>query len=366
MAQLAERFKAHPVWQTLQSLGPVLDNALNREDMDTQAPEMLSRIKFVLAFTGRRLVGADPFLFQTGPLDNINIQFQTALNEIQQFVADGSVGHLTNANTNADAVLTYLSQLNIPITTEDYIAAKEAAETYRNGLDKVLTDVVSRSTIISENLDTLRARINEAVTEITSEKTRCSTISTDFQTQFSTAQEARRQSFAASQQEQADKFSSLFADFTTKLTEVQKEFSTGQESRRQTFTETQQEQSDKFSQLFADFTTRLEEQNAEFTKQREKSDINQQAELDRLKNQFVDATTTIRDEVLARKIEVEKLVGVIGNVGVTSGYLKVANGARKTRDTPHISREFRGQMPFRFDICAAGCGSNDTKRGFRR
>ena len=34
-----------------------------------------------------------------------------------------------------------------------------------------------------------------------------------------------------------------------------------------------------------------------------------------------------RDHILARKAEVEKLVGVIGNLGVTSGYQKSANTA---------------------------------------
>ena len=290
MAQLAERFKVHPVWQTLQSVGPALDNALNREDSDPQAPEMLARLKSVLAFTGRRLAGADLFLIQPGPLDNINNQFQTALQEVQQYIANGNVGHLTNANTSADNILTYLAQLNIPITTEDFIAAKEGAETYRVGLDKVLTDVVGRSTKLSAKLDSLGTRINELVSEITSEKTRLSTISTDFQTQFSSAQETRSQIFATAQQEQLDKFSILFADFTTKLGE----------------------------------------QNSDFTNQRREVEINQQAELEKLKKQFVEATTIIRDEVLVRKADVEKLVGVIGNLGVTSGYLKAANGARTT------------------------------------
>lgn len=290
MAQFAERFKEHALWSTLQNIGPVLDNALNKKEVDPQTLEMLVRLKSVLAFCGRRLVGADHNLFQPGPLDNINNQFQAMLQEVQQYIANSNAGHLTNANTNADNILTYIAQLNIPTTTEDFAAAKEAAEAYRTGLDKILIEATTSSTKVSSEVDSLRKRIEDLVGEITSEKNRLSAIANDFQTQFSSAQEIRSQTFSSTQQEQLEKFSTLFAEFTTKLGE----------------------------------------QNTEFTKQRQEIERSHLTEITKLKKQFVDETTAIRDDVLVRKQEVEKLVGVIGNLGVTSGYLTTANEARTT------------------------------------
>jgi hypothetical protein len=48
-----------------------------------------------------------------------------------------------------------------------------------------------------------------------------------------------------------------------------------------------------------------------------------------LQTDFLRSANTIIEEIQAKKSEVEKLVGVIGNLGVTSGYLKTANYARK-------------------------------------
>jgi len=52
--------------------------------------------------------------------------------------------------------------------------------------------------------------------------------------------------------------------------------------------------------------------------------------LEVLNKEFVEVATKLRDEITERKEEVEKLVGVIGNLGVTSGYLKTANEAKNS------------------------------------
>jgi hypothetical protein len=56
MSQWNERFKDHAVWQTLQALGPMIDQALARDGSDPLTLEMLSRLKAVQIFVGRRLV----------------------------------------------------------------------------------------------------------------------------------------------------------------------------------------------------------------------------------------------------------------------------------------------------------------------
>ncbi|RII28386.1 MAG: hypothetical protein CXR31_00370 [Geobacter sp.] len=288
MAQITERIQGHPIWQILENLGPAIDNALAREGVDAQSTEALSRLKSVLAFTGRRLAGADPFLIQTGSLDSLNNALQAALQEVQNFIANGNAGHITNANAQADSALTYLSQLNVPLTTEDFLAAREAAETYRRGLDKALTEVTAGASKLSTDIVSLARRLDELSEGMTAEKSKLSTLSSDFQTQFSTAQESRTRDFAAAQKEQQDRSSTLFTDFTQKLGA----------------------------------------QNTDFTKQREDIARLHQSELETLKKQFVDESTKLREEMLERKKEIEELVGVIGNLGVTSGYLNTANEAK--------------------------------------
>jgi hypothetical protein len=290
MAQWSDRLTSHPLFNHLQNLGPAIDNALNRENLDPQAVEGLSRLKSVLAFTGRRLAGADPFILQFGVVDNLGNHFQAIITEVQQFTANGNIGHLTNANTNADAALTLLAQLNVPLTTEDFQAAKEAAEAYRKGLGTILSEVKSSSKKVGSELEALNVRTGELAAVIDSEKVRLATVSAEAQAKFLADQEARTKEFTATQKDQQTRNTALLTEYMQKLTT----------------------------------------QDAEFTKQREEIAHAHEDELDALKEEFAVAATKLRDDINDRKVEVEKLVGVIGNLGVTSGYLKAANGARST------------------------------------
>ncbi len=290
MTQFSERYKNHLVWQILQNLGPVIDSALSREGTDAETLDAISRLKLILVFVGRRLAGADPYLFQVVSLDNLGSALQSLTQEVQNFIANGSVGHIANANSHADSALTNLAQISVQLTTEDFMAAKEAAESYRVGLEKALSVVTGTASQLSGEIASLRTRITELSTELTAERTRLSTTASEFQTQFSTAQESRSGTFATDQKERQDRYTALFTEFTQKLSE----------------------------------------QNTEFTKQREDIARLHQSELAELKEQFVDEATALHEEILKRKTEVEKLVGVIGNLGVTSGYLTTAKEAKIT------------------------------------
>jgi hypothetical protein len=290
VSQWNERYKEHPVWKLLDDVGPAIDQAMEREGNDAQAAEMLSRLKAVHIYIARRLAGADRYLLTVGPLDNINSSFVALLPEVRSFVANGNAGHLTNANGHADSALAHVAELNVLYTTEDFQGAKEAADSYRRSLDSGLASSITASTQNRAELEALRARMVEFNTEITNEKQRVVTVGTEFQSQFSTAQETRNREFLEGQRQRLENFTKVSTEYTQKLSD----------------------------------------QNADFTKQREEIGRTHRGELDQLNKEFVAASTEIRDQILARKGEVEKLVGVIGNLGVTSGYLKSANTAMFT------------------------------------
>lgn len=289
MAQWSERYKNHQVWQLLQNLGPIIDNAFTRENIDGETLDGLARLKSILSFVGRRVAGTDPYLFQVVTLDNLSSTLQLLTQEVQNFIANGNTGHITNANSYGDIVLTQLAQINVQLTTEDFMAAKEAAESYRSGLEKALINVTGTASQCLSEIDALQKRIADVSAELTAERTRLSTITSDFQTQFSTAQELRSSTFANDQKDRQDRFTVLFTEYTKKLGE----------------------------------------QNSEFTTQRGEIARSHQNEIDELKGQFVDEANGLHEEILKHKADVEKLVGVIGNLGVTSGYLNTANSANR-------------------------------------
>lgn len=290
MSQWSEKIKNHQVWVLLQDLGPVIDAAFSIEGIDSETIDSLARLKSILSFSGRRLAGADSFLFQAGVFDNLASSLQSMIQEVQNYIANGNTGHIANANANGDSALTYLAQLNVQLTTEDFIAAKESAESYRLSVNKALKGVTGAATQLKSEIDLLQTRTAELSTELTSEQKRLTNIATEFQGQFSTAQELRSTTFASDQKERQDSFTTLISEYSQKHGE----------------------------------------QESGFTKQLADIAKIHESELAGLKKSFVDDAAILLKEILDRKSEVEQLVGVIGNLAVTSGYLTTANDAKKS------------------------------------
>lgn len=288
MAQWSDRFKNHQVWQYLQDLGPVIDSAFNVDGIEGDVQDGLARLKSILAFTGKRLAGSDPYLIQVGSFDNLGNALQSMLQEVQNYISNKNGTHIVTANTQGDAALTYLAQINVLLTTEDFVAAKESAETYRTGLESSLKSVSNLCVDLIQDITKLQTRTTELSTEIETQNTRLTTIASEFQSQFTTAQEQRNKSFTTDQDERLENFEALMTDYTKQLTD----------------------------------------QHLQFTIQHDTIAKQHQNELDELKKQFVDKAAKLHEEILAQKAEVEKLVGVIGNLGVTSGYLTTANKAK--------------------------------------
>src|SRR5439155_12412562 len=116
---------------------------------------------------------------------------------------------------------------------------------------------------------------------------------------------------------------------TSLASEHQSQFSTAQESRSQEHAKTQATHQEKVLALLSDYTQQMSDQNIEFGKQREALLKQHGADLSKFREQYSGSAQGILDEIEKHKTQVEKLVGVIGNLGVTSGYQKTANQARR-------------------------------------
>lgn len=290
MSQWTDRVRNHVVWQQLSALGPVIDQAMARESNEPVAIEGLQRLRAVLAFSGKRLAAIDPFLVHVPPLDGMASFLQNATTEVQTFIADGNAGHLTNANAHADSVLTHLAQLHAPFAPDDLTAISESAASYRAALEQYLKEAAASHQQFKSEVDALKTKLAELTTSLNTERQRIASLVSEHQSQFSTAQEARGREFTDAQSARQDKYVALVTDYAQKLTE----------------------------------------QNAEFTRQREAAIKNHTDELGNFKNQYEQSANAILAEIEDHKRQVEKLVGVIGNLGVTSGYQKAANEARTT------------------------------------
>ena len=346
MSQWTERILSHNVWQQMTTLGPALDQAVAREGIDAPSIDGFERVRAVLAFTGRRLAGADPQLLQPETLDKIAGSLQGALSEVEAFVADGNVDRVGSANSHADTILGQLPAINYSYVADDWMALRDAGVAYRETLEK---NLLQASECLAKTLAAfhdLEQRVAGLAGLTDSESTKIAAVTAEFQSQFSAAQEVRNQQFGQEVQsalaqtqsessslqqrvsELAAEISAERAKLTSVASEFQSQFSTAQETRIREFAETQSSRQEKFGALIAEYNQRLSDQNAEFAKQRDATFRLHEESVATLNHKYTESAVAILDQIEQHKMDVEKLVGVIGNLGVTSGHLKAANHAR--------------------------------------
>lgn len=321
MSQWIERIRTHPVWEELNSLGASIDLALAREGNDAEVIDGLERIRAVLAFCGKRLAATDPALIEPRPLNTLASNLSLARRELEAYVSDGIAAHITAANAKTDEVLSSLPSILAAISTDDITAINESISSYRTTLKKYLQEALIAQQEVAEASEENEAKITALESTLAAEQSKIAGLVLDYQTQFSTSQDKRASEFSAALTDQQSKFSATTA-------EQQTQFSKDQDARKSDYAASQLANQEKFANLISDYAQKLKDQENDFAEKLEAADKTHEANLALLKLNYEASAQEILNHVNARKKEVEKLVGVIGNLGVTSGYKKVADSAK--------------------------------------
>jgi hypothetical protein len=321
MSQWIERINTHPIWGELKSLGLTIDLAVAREGNDAAVIDGLERIRTVLAFCGKRLAATDPILIDPRSLTGLNSQLTAARTELDSYVTDGIASHIISANARADEALLTLPTILTSTTTDDLTIINESISHYRTTLGKYLQEaLVTQQTVKNAN-ETNETNIAALATSLAAEQQRLATLVLEYQTQFSTAQDKRASEFSASLADQQTKNAASAA-------EQQTLFSKDQDARKSDYAAAQISNQEKFATLITDYTQKLKDQDKDFAQKLEVAAKTHEANLAALKLNYEASAQEVLKQVNIRREEVEKLVGVIGNLGVTHGYQKVANLAK--------------------------------------
>lgn len=321
MSQWVDRVRSHAIWGLLTSIGPSIDQGLTRDPIDSESIDSLERLRVVIAFSGKRLAGTDPVLILPSVLEALSATLTQLKSYLDTFVLTGDVTQLSAANSQADVVLNSLSLILSPPTADELTSLSELAGEYRKTLEKNLKQTLT----IQNNVVTKYAEIESKAiaieTALTTEYQRLAAIVTEQQSAFSSAQDKRATEFSALQ---AD----LLAKYTAASNEQQTTFSTDQDTRRTAFSEMLRTNKEAISEVIDEYTVALNSHEKEYAeKEKIASDLHIE-NIGILKTQFEDSASEILQEMRRHKSEIESLVGVIGNLGVTSGYKKIANQAR--------------------------------------
>lgn len=321
MSQWIDKVRQHAVWVALGAVDLSIKAALERDSIDADMVDSLERLRTVVKYGGNRLSSTDPALIPPVAIDNLVQPLAQMRAYVDSFAGNGDVNQLNAANVYADTFLVSLNSILGAATTGDLTAIGEAAAEYRLTLKKHLEDTL----ILQENLlkraATNETNIKAVETALSTEQQRLSVLVNEHQSQFSAAQDKRATEFAASQ---AD----YLAKYTAASTEQKTQFSTDQDSRRTAFSDFQRESQEKLSMLISEYDQKLKDHDADFQTSEKLAGEEHKNSLNTLNTEYITQASTILSQIERHKNEVESLVGVIGNLGVTSGYKKVANYAR--------------------------------------
>lgn len=321
MSLWTSRITDHRIWDLMKNLGPLIDQAEQIDDVEPDAVEALERLRSILALCGKRLGGIDPLAMSPASLDSIAVGFDQQKVAIEAFTSDRNPTHLTDANHAADTILVVLAQIPGVSSPEELIGLMQAVTSYRAVLDEQLRsgtssrrEAKSRVEELTKSLEELKTfsqtTLAELKTQLEAERQKISVLATEQQKAFAEAQESRVNTL------------------TKTLTDQQGQFSAAQENRSRDFTTAQTESQKRLGDVITDYTKRLADQDGEFTKQRSAFVATANEKLSALNEDYDKKAKVILDEVNKHRSDVEKLVGVIGSLGVTSGYQTTANRAR--------------------------------------
>jgi hypothetical protein len=180
---------------------------------------------------------------------------------------------------------------------------------------------------LQRNLETFTGQIQSAIgtiqAQLDAERQKISAQASEQQKLFADAQELRSNTYTESLRKTQESLSQT-------LTDQQRQFSEAQENRSREFNSSQTDGQRRLNDIVIDYTKKLTDQDAEFTKAGKLAYDAYMTDLGKLMFEYEDGAKKILKDVDRHRLDVEKLVGMIGSLGVTSGYQRTANTARKS------------------------------------
>lgn len=255
-------FQNHPVFQKTDQLF----NRLNENDvMEKIELEKLDFFLTAVQFLKDRLKVTLPTLLPVAELNSVSYEFENALAQINAYIGNDNIGHITNAVNNINSGLNYIRNFPIPYAKGDLDFAKsvvqfqQTVEEKLNQTEKKKEELDTKVAELTLDLENKQAALNELETKIDSKGNEIETLTSSYQSKFDAS-------------------------------------------------------------------------NTAFTEQVADDRISFRAEIDLDREKIKNDTDEIISDLKRKLNDANKLVNVIGNIGVTGNYQIIANEHKKTAD----------------------------------
>jgi len=140
MSRWTDALMGHAFHKQLEESQRYLAEATYPVNAPDQGHDEVARLRKVLAFVDASVRGLDPDIVSPNLLGNLQGPVQNLQSEAVNFFSNGNIGHIANANAQADNLINVLaSQAYVPFGAEG-TAAQEAATAYQASLEKSAAD----------------------------------------------------------------------------------------------------------------------------------------------------------------------------------------------------------------------------------
>ena len=300
MSQWTDRVETHPIHELLSSLNAAFDQAQEYASGTASATDALSRVRQIADFVRYLLATIDPILVNPTTLTNLEQQLREIHSQVRNYISNQNEGHLTNANNTADALLAISSQLNAVRTPQDVEHLKDAIVSFRRGVSQHLRYVDEEVEPLRSKINAQETRLAELSSEIVNQRNQITSLISEYQSQFSRAQEARASEHAEAMR-----------------------------ARQEEHMRVEKERADRFQAGFEERTAAADDYLNQISERRDELEAEVAALKETHERALQRQVNAILEALHEKKGEAERLLNVIGTLGVTSGYQKAANEARR-------------------------------------
>lgn len=200
MSRWSELLKDHAIHDTLKWLRESVSNEFDDLEQD-EVPEKRRLLKIISKFE-QILSDIDPEIVPFNQLDSLNngIRNSNIANQIDAFATNGNVAALASAS---DLLTNHLTVLSLLLSLTNEPKPIKQTEELEKIVDTTTKILINKKDQLSEELSDLSAsiqekenRISELSTAIEKKQEEVSALMSDWQSQFSSAQELRSQEFS--------------------------------------------------------------------------------------------------------------------------------------------------------------------------
>ena len=297
MSKWVDRFESHELHKSLSNIDEIMEEVQETaSSIDAEGVIDCERIAGSLNHVKRKLRNLDPILVPIPVLNDLNKHAQQIYNELNNFRSDENKAHLNNANIQVDSLLVQVSNLPSIDSLDDVEGVKKAITSFRRSAGQFIKHIEEENSNVQVQLTEISKSFDQLKTEIDGQKARLDTAISEFQKQFSEAEDRRRENFSNSEAEWQQKFSQAEENRNKEFKELydtlQHEYEEKQEANSTQFETLIQTGQEKLKQIIIASHVKVEEALDLMEKHKERA---------------------------------ERLITVITNTGMVGGYQKIAN-----------------------------------------